>query len=88
MRTCAMDSIRIAFAPDEEIGRGVHRHLTEDFNAAVIYTFKADERRPHPSRPSSPRPNIPGVHEWNRVKVAARTAELCIDAVRSSSAAL
>src|SRR5262245_31224930 len=31
--------IRIAFTPDEEIGRGVHRSLPEDLNADVAYTL-------------------------------------------------
>ncbi len=31
--------IRIGFTPDEEIGRGVHRHLPEDLNAACAYTL-------------------------------------------------
>jgi len=31
--------IRLAFTPDEEIGRGVHRDLPEDLNADVAYTL-------------------------------------------------
>ncbi len=31
--------IRIAFTPDEEIGRGVHENLPKDLNAAFAYTF-------------------------------------------------
>jgi tripeptide aminopeptidase len=31
--------IRIAFTPDEEIGRGVHPNLPEDLNAEVAYTL-------------------------------------------------
>jgi tripeptide aminopeptidase len=31
--------VRIAFTPDEEIGRGVHRNLREDLKADVAYTL-------------------------------------------------
>ena len=31
--------IRIAFTPDEEIGRGVHRSLPDDLNADIAYTL-------------------------------------------------
>jgi tripeptide aminopeptidase len=36
-------TIRIAFTPDEEIGRGVHRHLPEDLKAEVAYTLDGAE---------------------------------------------
>jgi tripeptide aminopeptidase len=36
--------IRIAFTPDEEIGRGVHRDLPNDLNAAFAYTLDGAER--------------------------------------------
>jgi tripeptide aminopeptidase len=36
--------IRIAFTPDEEIGRGVHRRLPEDLEADVAYTLDGAER--------------------------------------------
>ncbi len=36
--------IRIAFTPDEEIGRGVHRNLPEDLGADVAYTLDGAER--------------------------------------------
>jgi len=35
--------IRIAFTPDEEIGRGVHRHLPDDLKADVAYTLDGAE---------------------------------------------
>jgi tripeptide aminopeptidase len=35
--------IRIAFTPDEEIGRGVHRDLREDLEADVAYTLDGAE---------------------------------------------
>ena len=35
--------IRIGFTPDEEIGRGVHRHLPADLNADVAYTLDGAE---------------------------------------------
>jgi tripeptide aminopeptidase len=35
--------IRIAFTPDEEIGRGVHRHLPDDLQAEVAYTLDGAE---------------------------------------------
>jgi tripeptide aminopeptidase len=35
--------IRIAFTPDEEIGRGVHRDLPEDLKAEVAYTLDGAE---------------------------------------------
>ena len=31
--------IRIAFTPDEEIGRGIHRRFSDDLNADVAYTL-------------------------------------------------
>ena len=73
--------IRIGFASDEEIGRGVHRHLPDELNAAVIYTFKSDERPSLGPRSFAQRGNIPGVRGWNRVENAARAAEMCIDVV-------
>jgi tripeptide aminopeptidase len=36
--------IRIAFTPDEEIGRGVHRNLPKDLEADVAYTLDGAER--------------------------------------------
>ncbi len=36
--------IRIAFTPDEEIGRGVHPDLPGDLGAAVAYTFDGGDR--------------------------------------------
>lgn len=36
--------IRIAFTPDEEIGRGVHRSLPDDLKADVAYTLDGAER--------------------------------------------
>jgi len=36
--------IRIAFTPDEEIGRGVHRDLPADLDAAFGYTLDGGER--------------------------------------------
>jgi tripeptide aminopeptidase len=36
--------IRVAFTPDEEIGRGVHRNLPEDLQADVAYTLDGAER--------------------------------------------
>jgi tripeptide aminopeptidase len=36
--------IRIAFTPDEEIGRGVHADLPKDLNAAFAYTLDGAER--------------------------------------------
>lgn len=36
--------IRIAFTPDEEIGRGVHPNLPKDLDAAVAYTLDGAER--------------------------------------------
>ncbi len=36
--------IRIAFTPDEEIGRGVHRNLPGDLKADVAYTLDGAER--------------------------------------------
>ena len=36
--------IRIAFTPDEEIGRGVHRDLPNDLNVAFAYTLDGAER--------------------------------------------
>jgi len=36
--------IRIAFTPDEEIGRGVHADLPKDLNARVAYTLDGAER--------------------------------------------
>ena len=36
--------IRIAFTPDEEIGRGVHRNLPDDLKADVAYTLDGAER--------------------------------------------
>src|SRR5262245_29789880 len=35
--------IRIAFTPDEEIGRGVHKNLPADLNADVAYTLEGAE---------------------------------------------
>jgi tripeptide aminopeptidase len=35
--------IRIAFTPDEEIGRGVDKHLPADLGAAFAYTFDGGE---------------------------------------------
>jgi tripeptide aminopeptidase len=35
--------IRIAFTPDEEIGRGVHRHLPDDLKTDVAYTLDGAE---------------------------------------------
>jgi tripeptide aminopeptidase len=35
--------IRIAFTPDEEIGRGVHRDLPEDLKADIAYTLDGAE---------------------------------------------
>ena len=73
--------IRIGFAPDEEIGRGVHRHLPDELDAAVIYTFKPDDRSGHGPRPGAQRPHLPGVRRWNRIESAARLAEMCVDVV-------
>ncbi len=36
--------IRIAFTPDEEIGRGVHPDLPRDLGASVAYTFDGADR--------------------------------------------
>jgi tripeptide aminopeptidase len=36
--------IRIAFTPDEEIGRGVHERLPDDLGAAFAYTLDGAER--------------------------------------------
>lgn len=36
--------IRIAFTPDEEIGRGVHKNLPKDLEADVAYTLDGAER--------------------------------------------
>ncbi|MBP7242082.1 peptidase T [Amaricoccus sp.] len=36
--------VRIAFTPDEEIGRGVHSNLPRDLAAAVAYTFDGGEK--------------------------------------------
>ncbi len=36
--------VRIAFTPDEEIGRGVHADLPRDLGAAVAYTLDGAER--------------------------------------------
>jgi tripeptide aminopeptidase len=36
--------IRIAFTPDEEIGRGVHPRLAEELNADIAYTLDGAER--------------------------------------------
>jgi len=35
--------VRIGFTPDEEIGRGVHRHLPDDLKAEVAYTLDGAE---------------------------------------------
>jgi tripeptide aminopeptidase len=40
----AHGSIRIAFTPDEEIGRGVHPNLPRDLKADVAYTLDGAER--------------------------------------------
>ena len=42
-RGVAHGPIRIAFTPDEEIGRGVHRDLPEDLKADVAYTLDGAE---------------------------------------------
>jgi tripeptide aminopeptidase len=36
--------VRVCFTPDEEIGRGVHRDLPKDLDAAVGYTLDGAER--------------------------------------------
>ncbi|MBP7000035.1 peptidase T [Amaricoccus sp.] len=36
--------VRIAFTPDEEIGRGVHSNLPRDLAASVAYTFDGGEK--------------------------------------------
>jgi di/tripeptidase len=73
--------IRIGFASDEEIGRGVHRHLPADLDAAVIYTFKADQPRSHRAGSVPPRQYIRGGHGLSRVEQAARAVALCVAAV-------
>lgn len=40
----ARGTVRIAFTPDEEIGRGVHADLPKDLGVAVAYTLDGAER--------------------------------------------
>ena len=37
--------IRIAFTPDEEVGRGIHSHLPADLKADYAYTFDGGDWR-------------------------------------------
>src|SRR5699024_12214030 len=42
-RSSELGPIRVAFTPDEEIGRGPHKFPVEDFGASLAYTVDGGE---------------------------------------------
>ena len=68
---------------NSDLSERLRRYARSDaeLHAAVIYTFKSDERPSLGPRSFAQRGNIPGVHGWNRVENAARAAEMCVDVV-------